>query len=169
MGWGHFWRLGRWESLQSKGQERQRKAPRRPGQSTAAQCWGDRAHLLQQPALLTQACLHFPDDLLEPTPLFLHVPLLPAQPLLQCWGRPTGCSLPPHLPSCQWGQDRGARGPSTLELLVLLPDPQLPLLGGAEVRGLHTRGQLMQAAGKLLHLLDDAVQGPGVRGAGLGS
>lgn len=48
----------------------------------------------------------------------------------------------------------------TSELLVSLPDPQLPLLGSAEVRGLHAGGQLVQAAGELLHLLDDAIQGP---------
>ena len=49
----------------------------------------------------------------------------------------------------------------------MLPEPQLPLLGGGEVRGLHAGGQLVQAAGELLHLLDDAVQGPGA-GGGLG-
>lgn len=143
MGWGHFWRLGRWESLQRQEGARETKKSTEearaedscpvPGRQALQQGQEDGPHLLQQPALLAQACLHFPDDLLEPTPLFLHVPLLPAQPLLQRWRRPTGCSLPTHLPSHRQGQDGGARGPSTLELLVLLPDPQLPLLGGAEV------------------------------------
>lgn len=43
----------------------------------------------------------------------------------------------------------------------MLPEPELPFLGGGEVRGLHAGGQLVQAAGELLHLLDDAVQGSG--------
>ena len=119
----------------------------------------DVPHLLQQPALLAQARLHLPDDLLEPAPLLLHVPLLPAQPLLQRWGRPTGHSLPAPLPTT--GDRReGHVACSTSELLISLPDAQLPLLGSAEVRGLHAGGQLVQAAGELLHLLDDAIQGP---------
>lgn len=55
-------------------------------------------HLLQQPALLAQAGLHLRDDLLEPAPLLLHVPLLPVQPLLQCCGQPTGAHCPPTFP-----------------------------------------------------------------------
>lgn len=43
MGWGRFWRLGKREPLQrQEGAGETGKAPRRPGQSTAAQCWGDR-------------------------------------------------------------------------------------------------------------------------------
>lgn len=116
------------------------------------------AHLLQQPALLAQVGLHLPDDLLEPAPLLLHVPLLQAQPLLQRWGGPQDTQRPPTCP-LSW---EGGGGPcGTSELPVLLPDAQLPLLGGGEVRGLHPGGQRVQAAGELLHLLDDAIQGPG--------
>lgn len=75
-------------------------------------------------------------------------------------GSPQGLTV--HPPSHR--DRRGGRATwlhGTSELLVPLPDPQLPLLGCAEVRGLHAGGQLAQAAGESLHLLDDAIQGPG--------
>lgn len=68
-----------------------------PGLKTS--CTPGQPHLFQEPALLTQAHLHLPNDLLESAALFLHVSLLPAQPLLQSWGQYTGCSLTAVLPN----------------------------------------------------------------------
>lgn len=68
-----------------------------PGLKTS--CTPGQAHLFQEPALLTQAHLHLPNDLLQSAALFLHVSLLPAQPLLQSWGQYTGCSLTAVLPN----------------------------------------------------------------------
>lgn len=66
--------------------------PGGPGVQTL--CTSGQTHLFQESALLTQAHLHFPDDLLELATLLLHVSLLPAQPLLQSWEQYTGRSLP---------------------------------------------------------------------------
>lgn len=88
------------------------------------------------------------------------------RPSLSCsaGGSPQGLTVcPPSHRDRRGGKDTWLR--CTSELLVPLPDPQLPLLGRAEVRGLHAGGQLIQAAGEFLHLLDDAIQGP-VGGSG---
>lgn len=54
---------------------------------------------------------------------------------------PRGAQGPPTVPVGWRGGEEGAHGPpGTSELLVPLPEPQLPLLGGGEVRGLHAGG-----------------------------
>lgn len=89
--WGCFWRLEKWEPLQRQEGAGDRKSAEEAraeyscpvlGRQAPQQGQEDGPHLLQQPALLAQACLHLPHGLLEPAPLFLHVPLLAAQPLL---------------------------------------------------------------------------------------
>ena len=89
MAWGCFWRLEKWEPLQEGAGDRKSAEEARAeyscpvlGRQAPQQGQEDGPHLLQEPALLAQTCLHLPHDLLEPAPLFLHVPLLAAQPLL---------------------------------------------------------------------------------------
>ena len=89
MAWGCFWRLEKWEPLQEGAGDRKSTEEARAeyscpvlGRQAPKQVQDDGPHLLQEPALHAQTCLHLPHDLLEPAPLFLHVPLLAAQPLL---------------------------------------------------------------------------------------